>query len=105
VIAARVLRVSFFGGGLAGENAAQMFAYDMGIAVAIVLILRRLFRFNGNFQWLTVIALAVTLFGMHNVVHTNPEIFATLFTPEWVSGVLRETREGTLLVAGQTLSF
>jgi hypothetical protein len=105
VVAARVLRVSFFGGGLAGENAAQMFAYDMGIAVALVLILRRLFRFNGNFQWLTVFAMAVALFGMHNFVHSNPAVFATLFTQEWVQGVVNTTREGTLLIAGKTVTF
>jgi hypothetical protein len=105
VVAARVIRVSFFGGSLAGENAAQMFAYDMGIAVALVLILRRLFRFNGNFQWLTVFAMALALFGMHNVVHTNPEMFATLFTQEWVQGVVSTTREGTLLIAGKTVAF
>jgi len=105
VVAGRVLRVSFFGGTLAGENATLMFAYDLGIAAALAFVLRLIFRFRGSFQWATFAALALTMVMMHNVVHTNPELFATLFTADWVQSVLGETREGTLLLAGQTIKF
>ena len=105
VIGARVLRVSFFGGTLAGENAMQMFAYDVGIAAVLAFVIRALFRFRGSFQWATALAMAVTLVMMHNFVHTNPDLFTTLFTVDWVQSVLSETREGTLMVAGNTIRF
>ncbi|MEO8531326.1 MAG: hypothetical protein ABI459_08880 [Deltaproteobacteria bacterium] len=105
VVAGRVLRVSFFGGTLTGENALQMFAYDLGFAAVIAFVLRLIFRFRGSFQWATFAALALSMVVMHNFVHTNPEMFATLFTMDWVQSVVAETREGTLLFAGQTVKF
>ena len=105
VVAARVLRVSFFGGTLAGENAMQMFAYDVGIAAVLAFVIRAIFRFRGSYQWATALAMALTLVMMHNFVHANPEMFTTLFTADWVQSVLSETREGTLMVAGETIRF
>jgi hypothetical protein len=105
VLGARILRESFLQGGLAGENAAQMFAYDLGIAVIIALIVRKLLPFRGAYQWMTVLGLVGSLVLMHNFVHTNPDLFASLFTQEWVNEVVATTKEGTLLVAGNTVTF
>ncbi len=65
-------------------------------AAAFTLLLRLVFGLRGPLMLaFQLIGLALAIVGIHNAVHLWPEVFATIFTPDWVQQVLDSTRPMT----------
>lgn len=102
IVLARLARYHLFGSGLTGENADLWLIIDGIVAMGIVISLRSVFRSKGKTleaaKALGIVAMALT---MHNFVHLNPNLFNTIFSPEWTAQVTAATKENSLLIQGK----
>lgn len=105
VMAARYVRLHMFGlpdAAEAGSDTLMIMDVVMGGAAAFVV--KQLFRMEGKefmaFQTVGA-ALAVTL--SHNLVWAEPEIFARVYSPEWVELTKSYTEPMTVFFRGQSI--
>lgn len=77
-------------------GATELWVALLAAAVGLML-LRLVLGLKGPLMLaLQLMGVAFAVFGMHNAVHVWPEVFASLFSPDWVQGVLASTTPMTL---------
>ncbi len=107
VFIARFVRFHTTGGGLTDELGGELFLIlDGAMALAIGFALRMAFNIHGKEHVMAktagILALGTT---MHNLVHMQPELWAAMFSPEWVEEVTYFTDPNTIIFRGYSFEF
>jgi hypothetical protein len=100
--------VDFWLNGLptASDNIDMQMAMDFGIALVVSSVLGMFFRIGiRDFVMMRLMGIGAGMLMLHNVVHTYPQHFETVFSPIWVSHVVSSTEAGSIVWCGVSIVF
>ncbi len=101
VLAVRYARLQYMGGGFAGQNPDVTMAIDVGAAFAIAFILFALARKSGLLLAAGHLVGVFAMIGfMHNVAHTAPQLFASIYSAPWTTEIASASEPGSLYFRG-----
>ena len=104
-VIARALRYQISGqiSGTVTPNADFDLALDVIFAIVIAFVLREAVSLSAVKRMGAQCAgILLAMATMHNVVHHMPDMFARLFSTQWVEHVMQTTEPGTLNFRGQS---
>ncbi|SMR71861.1 hypothetical protein SAMN04488030_1196 [Aliiroseovarius halocynthiae] len=105
VVLARYLRFNFGVDTVTGETADTMMLADIGIGVAIGILVKIVLRIRSpKYYSAMIVGVLLSVVMMHNVVHSSPELFRTYFSPEWTQMVVENTKPNSVLFRGESYS-
>lgn len=106
VLLVRIGRFHLMGTAMIGENADMTMAIETGAAITLSFLIFMLLPFKGyHFRLAQFAGVMVMISMMHNVVHSAPGLFGTMFSPEWAAEVTAVTEPNSLYLRGEVIPF
>ena len=103
VVAVRAIRFHASGTALISDKPEITTAIEAGGAVVLSFLVFLLFPFRGlKYVILLLVGIGISVTTMHNVVHSKPDVFSMLFSPDWTARVVAETEPNSLYFLGKT---
>lgn len=88
------------------ETDTNFWLQNGGAAAVLALVLAMIFGLRSPFRLLCVLlGVGAAMAGFHNLVHMYPDLFAQVFSPEWVSQLRLSAPNNSWLFMGQFKPF
>lgn len=101
VVLARYVRYRLEVDTLTGESADAMMLMDIGIGVAVGLLVKIVFRVKSlNYYSAMIAGVLLSVVLMHNLVHKSSDVFRTYFSPQWTEMIIENTKPNSVLFRG-----
>ena len=106
VVLARLVRAVWLGQTLTGNDAQTALMQDVGLALAVALVIGMLLGLPGRRLILVqMMGIAVMTVSMHDLVHAAPGLWEQAFPKAWVTDVLRTTLPNSLLIEDRLIAL